>query len=80
MLLHHPLADEKRLPIEDKRTYPVCIAGRRAGPVEDCGGAQAFVERRAEAPSRVIDLIEEVATEVRADRTRVQPRYGLHRT
>ncbi len=29
---------------DDKRTYPICIEGRRSGPPEDCGGPWAFIE------------------------------------
>lgn len=33
---------EKTVAIEKGTTYPVCIAGDRAGPPEDCGGLEAF--------------------------------------
>ena len=38
----HDLRIEATLPLDPKRLYPVCIAGRRAAPPEDCGGQQAF--------------------------------------
>ena len=31
-----------------KQTYPICIEGKRNGPIEDCGGAWAFQELRQE--------------------------------
>ena len=33
---------EKSGPIEKGMNYPICIAGDRAGPPEDCGGVEAF--------------------------------------
>ncbi|MGH9825826.1 MAG: plasmid pRiA4b ORF-3 family protein [Blastocatellia bacterium] len=46
----HQVRIEKRLPVEDKRTYPVCIAGRWAGPVEDCGGARHSLSAASRLP------------------------------
>src|SRR5208282_390312 len=34
---------EKGLEIEASRFYPVCLGGQWAGPPEDCGGPQAFL-------------------------------------
>jgi hypothetical protein len=34
------------LPLEPRRAYPVCVGGRRAVPMEDCGGPWAFLELR----------------------------------
>jgi hypothetical protein len=33
---------EKKLPVDPKKTYPVCIGGSRQAPPEDCGGPIAF--------------------------------------
>lgn len=38
----HRVAVEKRLPPEPGRAYPVCLAGERHGPPEDCGGIPGF--------------------------------------
>jgi len=35
---------EQVVPVVPGRPLPVCTGGRRAGPPEDCGGVQAFLE------------------------------------
>ena len=40
----HDILVEKVLPAEPDLAYPLCVAGRRAGPPEDCGGAWAYAE------------------------------------
>ena len=40
----HDLRVEQVLGAEPGRALPVCTGGRRAGPPEDCGGVQAFLE------------------------------------
>jgi hypothetical protein len=42
----HDVRVEQMLPLEPGRRYPVCIAGRRAAPPEDCGGPWPFLELR----------------------------------
>ena len=38
----HEIRLEKKMPVDPKRTYPVCIGGSRNAPPEDCGGPIAF--------------------------------------
>src|SRR5689334_1363495 len=52
--------------IEAERPYPVCVGGRWAGPPEDCGGPKAFLERRAAAPWRVMELLDELGEDLKA--------------
>jgi Plasmid pRiA4b ORF-3-like protein len=51
-LWQHQVRIERGLEIEDSRFYPVCVGGQWAVPPEDCGGPQAFLDRRASAPWR----------------------------
>src|ERR1700736_5668107 len=57
---------EKRLEIEPSRSYPVCVGGQWAGPPEDCGGPQAFLDRRASAPWRVRELLDDLLEDIKA--------------
>ncbi len=41
---HHLVVVEKILPAEPGKNYPVCIAGKRACPPEDCGGPWGYFE------------------------------------
>ena len=43
----HDVHFEASRPLERRRTYPVCIGGRRAAPPEDCGGPAAFMRLRS---------------------------------
>jgi len=45
-LWQHEIRVEKKIPIDPKKTYPVCIGGARATPLEDCGGPWAFMALR----------------------------------
>jgi hypothetical protein len=40
----HEILLEKRLPADPKQAYPVCVAGERACPPEDCGGIPGFYD------------------------------------
>jgi len=40
----HVIEFEKVLPKDPNRTYPICIAGKRACPPEDCGGVWLYQE------------------------------------
>ena len=42
-LWQHEIRVEETLPLDPKKTYPVCIGGKRAAPPEDCGGPWAFM-------------------------------------
>lgn len=40
----HSIVLEATLPVEAGKTYPVCLAGARACPPEDCGGIYGYEE------------------------------------
>jgi len=40
----HAIVLEKRLPADPNLTYPLCTAGQRACPPEDCGGIGGFYD------------------------------------
>jgi len=40
----HEILVEKILPVEKGTHYPVCLAGKRACPPEDCGGVPGYEE------------------------------------
>lgn len=42
-LWQHEIRLEKRLPLDPKKNYPICIGGSRSSPEEDCGGPIAFM-------------------------------------
>src|SRR3954453_18929920 len=62
----HEVRVERRLTVEPKRAYPVCVGGRRAAPPEDCGGPWAFLERRDTVPCDVREHLERLVESVEA--------------
>jgi hypothetical protein len=56
----HVVRVERRLSVEPRRTYPVCVGGQRAAPPEDCGGPWAFLERRDAVPEQVREHLERI--------------------
>jgi len=40
----HQIVVERILPPEEGKSYPVCLAGERAAPPEDCGGIWGYYE------------------------------------
>lgn len=42
----HEIVLEEVSPASKRRTYPICLAGRNAGPPEDCGGPYMFMNDR----------------------------------
>src|SRR5258707_15686017 len=68
-LWQHQVRIEKRSEIETGRSYPVCVGGQWAGPPEDCGRPRAFLERRAAAPWRVRELLENLLEDIETGKT-----------
>jgi Plasmid pRiA4b ORF-3-like protein len=46
----HEICLEQVLPLDPAKQYPLCVAGKRRGPIEDCGGPRAFMELQDEYP------------------------------
>jgi hypothetical protein len=64
----HLIRVEAILAPEPRRHYPVCIAGRRACPPEDCGGPLRFMALRQHYSryhimDRLIEIIEDVGNQ-----------------
>ena len=56
----HTVRLEAIVPLQSKKSYPFCIGGKRRAPPEDCGGAEAFMARRDEAPLLTEELIDDI--------------------
>lgn len=65
-LWQHEIRIERQCVMESGRTYPVCVGGKWAGPPEDCGGPNAFLKRRSDAPFRVQEILDEIAEDITA--------------
>jgi hypothetical protein len=63
-LWQHDIRVEQILGLDAKRSYPVCIAGRRAAPPEDCGGPRAFFQGKREVPGEIHRSLLEMAEEI----------------
>jgi hypothetical protein len=50
----HEVRIEKCLPLDPKKTYPLCIDGKHAAPPEDFGGVQAYMQMRQELKYRSV--------------------------
>jgi len=67
----HDLRIEAVLPVDARKSYPVCVAGKRAAPPEDCGGPHAFMANRwqyeligsGEAREELEDLVDDLDDE-----------------
>lgn len=46
----HEIRLEQVLPFDPTKQYPICTAGKRRGPLEECGGPWAFMELQDEHP------------------------------
>ena len=62
----HVVRVERRLALEPRRTYPVCVGGPRAAPPEDCGGPWAFLERRDAVPWQIREHLERLLEGIEA--------------
>jgi hypothetical protein len=50
----HDLRLEATLPINPRKIYPMCVAGKCSAPPEDCGGPSAFHGEPAVLRHRVV--------------------------
>ncbi len=62
----HEVRVERRLTVESRRTYPVCVGGQRAAPPEDCGGPWSFLGRRDSVPWRIREHLERLLEGIEA--------------
>lgn len=58
----HDLVVTSIMPLDERRTYPLCVAGARAGPPEDCGGIDAYHDLLALLKRRRGDEYDEMLT------------------
>ena len=65
----HPMLWRRFLVRSDSTYNPVCVGGQWAGPPEDCGGPRAFLDRRAAAPWRVRELLDDLLEDIKTGNT-----------
>ena len=53
---------EKILPIDEDKTYPVCISGKGASPDEECGGVNCFQKQKDDWKYDKYELLYELST------------------
>jgi hypothetical protein len=63
----HEVRVEACLALDDKRTYPCCIGGKRRAPPEGCGGPLVFMTQRDAVPSHVEELLEDIQDDLDAN-------------
>jgi hypothetical protein len=76
----HELRIEAVRPIEARRSYPACLAGKRAGPPEECGGPWAYLELRDGLRRRALASMVALAEDILAgpgDEARGRSRRSL---
>ena len=56
----HEVRVEHILPLDPRRTYPVCIGGKRSAPPEESGGVRTFLKGRLEAPWCARELLQQI--------------------
>ena len=69
----HELRIEATLPVNPRKTYPVCVAGKRAAPPEDCGGPAAFMANRGRSTEDLDDWMDELADDEPHDFSDYEP-------
>ncbi|MHB8630277.1 MAG: plasmid pRiA4b ORF-3 family protein [Aggregatilineales bacterium] len=68
----HEIRMEKKLALDPRKTYPMCIAGERVAPREDCGGAESFMEQQdyfseSHILCRLLDMLDQFQSGERPD-------------
>ena len=53
------------MPLDRKKTYPVCIGRQWAGPSKDCGRPMAFLERRERVPWEIEEPLTRIVEDAR---------------
>lgn len=61
----HEIRLENKLPLEPKKIYPRCVAGKGKTPPEDCGGVQAYLKQLTyNSPFYLDDRLDTILAEV----------------